>query len=76
MFKNLTGYELDTLPHTNDLTDGHAFRHWSAAEEAIVDRSAHLFRNNNRRHQFQIERVYIRDFARCAKHAYDEDLAV
>jgi hypothetical protein len=26
MFKNLTGYEIDTLPESYNLTDGHAFR--------------------------------------------------
>ena len=45
MFKNLTGYEIDTLPRLYNLTDGHAFRGWSAAEEAIIDRSAQLFKN-------------------------------
>jgi RNA polymerase sigma factor (TIGR02999 family) len=42
MFMNLTGYEIDTLPQTCNLTDGHAFRRWSAAEEAIIDRSSQL----------------------------------
>ena len=35
MFRNLTGYEIDSLPQSYNLTDGHAFRRWSAAEEAI-----------------------------------------
>jgi hypothetical protein len=26
MFKNLTAYEIATLPQTHNLTDGHAFR--------------------------------------------------
>jgi hypothetical protein len=43
MFRNLTGYEIDTLPQTYNLTDGHAFRRWLAAEEAIIDRSAQRF---------------------------------
>jgi aspartate/methionine/tyrosine aminotransferase len=73
MFKNLTGFEIDTLQHTYNLTDGHAFRRWSAAEEAIIDRSAGLFRNNNRRQQIQIERAYLRDFSRLAKQTYDEN---
>jgi aspartate/methionine/tyrosine aminotransferase len=71
MFKNLTGYEIDSLPRSYNLTDGHAFRRWSAAEEAIVDRSAHLFRNNDRRCQVEIEREYVRDFSRLARQTYD-----
>jgi aspartate/methionine/tyrosine aminotransferase len=73
MFRNLTEYEIDTLPQTYNLTDGHAFRRWFAAEEAIIDHSAQLFRNNNRRQQFEIERGYIRDFSRLAKQTWDED---
>ena len=73
MFKNLTGYEIDTLPQSYNLTDGHAFRRWFAAEEAIIDRSPQLFKNNNRRLQIQIEREYVRDFARLARQTWDED---
>jgi hypothetical protein len=73
MFKNLTGYEIDSLPHSCSLTDGHAFQRWSAAEEAIIDRSAQLFKNNNRQHQNEIEREYIRDCSRLAKQSWDED---
>jgi aspartate/methionine/tyrosine aminotransferase len=73
MFKNLTEYEIDTLPQTYNLTDGHAFRRWSAAEEAIIDRSAQLFKNHNRRQQVEIEREYVRDFARLARQTWDED---
>jgi aspartate/methionine/tyrosine aminotransferase len=72
MFRNLTGYEIDTLPRTYNLTDGHAFRRWSATEEAIIDRAAELFKNNNRRDQVVIEREYIRDFSRLAKQTWDE----
>jgi aspartate/methionine/tyrosine aminotransferase len=71
-FKNLTGYEIDTLPHAYNLTDGHAFRRWLPAEEAIIDRSAQLFRNNTRRHQFGIEREYVRNFSRLAMQTFDE----
>jgi aspartate/methionine/tyrosine aminotransferase len=73
MFKNLTEYEIDTLPQTYNLTDGHAFRRWFPAEEAIIDRSAQLFKNNNRRLQIAIERDYVRDFSRLAKQTWDED---
>jgi hypothetical protein len=73
MFRNLTEYEIDTLPRTYNLTDGHAFRRWLAAEEAIIDRSAQLFKNYDRRFQVEIEREYIRDFARLAKQTWDED---
>jgi aspartate/methionine/tyrosine aminotransferase len=72
MFRNLTGYEIDTLPQTYNLTDGHAFRRWSAAEVAIIDRSAQLFKNNNRQQQVEIEREYIRDFSHLARQTYDE----
>jgi aspartate/methionine/tyrosine aminotransferase len=73
MFRNLTEYEIDTLPQTYNLTDGHAFRRWLAAEEAIIDRSSQLFKNYNRRRQVAIEREYIRDFYRLARQTWDED---
>jgi aspartate/methionine/tyrosine aminotransferase len=73
MFKNLTGYEIDTLPQAYNLTDGHAFRRWTAAEEAVIDRSAQLFKNNNRRLQARIEREYVQDFSRLAGQTCDED---
>jgi aspartate/methionine/tyrosine aminotransferase len=72
MFKNLTGYEIDSLPRSYNLTDGHAFRRWSAAEEAIIDRAALLFRRNDRRRQAEIEREYVRDFSRLAGQTWDE----
>jgi hypothetical protein len=73
VFKNLTGYETDTLPQSDNLTDGHAFRRWFATEEAIIDRSAQPFKNSNRRRQFEIEREYIRDFSRLAKQMFDDN---
>ncbi|HEV3258122.1 MAG TPA: aminotransferase class I/II-fold pyridoxal phosphate-dependent enzyme [Gemmataceae bacterium] len=73
MFRNLTGYEIDSLPQSYNLTDGHAFRRWFAAEEAIIDRSPQLFKNNTRRLQIEIEGEYIRDFSRLAKQTCDED---
>jgi aspartate/methionine/tyrosine aminotransferase len=72
MFKNLTGYEIDTLPQTYNLTDGHAFRRWFAAEAAIIDRAGQLFKNNSRQQQVEIERDYIRDFSRLARQTWDE----
>jgi aspartate/methionine/tyrosine aminotransferase len=66
-FKNLTGYEIETLPRPYNLTDGHAFRRWTSAEEAIIDRSARLFKDNDRRMQVEIEREYVRDFSRLGK---------
>jgi aspartate/methionine/tyrosine aminotransferase len=73
MFRNLTGYEIDTLPRSYNLTDGHAFRRWSAAEEAIIERSPQLFRNNKRTLQFEIEREYIRDFSQLARQTWNEN---
>src|SRR6516162_4338977 len=73
MFRNLTEYEIDTLPQTYNLTDGHAFRRWMPAEEAIIDRSAQLFKNYDRRFQVEIERAYIQDFSRLAHQTWDED---
>jgi aspartate/methionine/tyrosine aminotransferase len=72
MFKNLTGYEIDSLPHAYNLTDGHVFRRWSGAEEAIINRAAQLFKSATRRHQAEIEREYIRDFSQLAKQTWDE----
>src|SRR5262245_6455304 len=73
MVKNLTFYEIDSLPQSFNLTDGHAFRRWLVAEEAIIDRSAQLFKNNDRRRQAVIEREYVRDFLRLARQTCDED---
>lgn len=73
IFKNLTGYEIDTLSESYNLTDGHAFRPWSAAEEEIIGRSADLFRQNNRQMQAQIERDYIRDFLALGKQTLNTD---
>jgi aspartate/methionine/tyrosine aminotransferase len=73
VFKNLTGYEIDTLPRIFNLTDGHAFRRWSAPEEAIINRSAQLFKNCSRQIQAGIEREYIQDFSRLGKQTWDED---
>jgi aspartate/methionine/tyrosine aminotransferase len=72
MFKNLTGYEIASLPWSYNLTDGHAFRRWSPDEEAIIDQSAHLFKHNDRRRQSDIEREYVRDFLRLARQTCDE----
>jgi aspartate/methionine/tyrosine aminotransferase len=74
-FKNLTGYEIDTLRQAHNLTDGHAFRSWSAEEEAIIRRSADLFRNNNRQAQARIEREYVADFLHLAKQTDDASRA-
>jgi len=73
MFKNLAGFGIATLPQCYNLTDGHALRRWFAAEEAIIDRSAQLFKNNNRQRQSEIEREYIRDSSRLARQSRDED---
>jgi hypothetical protein len=73
LFKNLTAYEIDTLRRSYNLTDGHAFRRWSAPEEAIIDRSPHLFKTTTRQMQAEIEREYIRDFSRLGKQTWDED---
>jgi hypothetical protein len=43
------------------------------AEEAVIDRSAQLFKNNNRRLPIEIEREYIRDFSQLARQTWDED---
>jgi aspartate/methionine/tyrosine aminotransferase len=72
MLKNLTTYEIETLPRDFNLTDGHAFRRWLPAEEAIIDRSAQLFKNNIRQRQVEIEHEYIQDFSRLARQTFDE----
>jgi aspartate/methionine/tyrosine aminotransferase len=72
MLRNLTTYEIETLPQCYNLTDGHAFRRWSAAEEAVIDSAPQLFKNISRRQQYEIERDYIRDFLRLARQTCDE----
>jgi hypothetical protein len=73
MVRNLTGYELIPLPQCYNLTGGHTFRRWFAAGEAIIDRSAQLFKKNNRQRQNKIEREYSWDILRLAKQSWDED---
>jgi len=73
MHTNLTTYEIASLPRSFNLTDGHAFRHWSVAEEAIIDRSAQLFRDNSRLRQAEIEREYVRDFSRLARQTFADE---
>jgi hypothetical protein len=70
---NLTGFGIATLPQCYNLTAGHALRRWFAAEEAIIDRSSQLFKNNNRQRQNEIEREYIRCLSRLAEQSRDED---
>jgi aspartate/methionine/tyrosine aminotransferase len=72
MLKNLTSYEIDSLPYAFNLTDGHAYRNWSAAEEAVIARAAELFKRANRRSQATIERAFIADFLRLARQTNDE----
>jgi hypothetical protein len=43
MMKNLTSFEIGSLAQSYSLTDGHAFRRWLAAKEAIIDRPSQLF---------------------------------
>jgi aspartate/methionine/tyrosine aminotransferase len=73
MLRNLTSYEIDSLPQSYNLTDGHAFRRWLAAEEAIIDRSAQLFKTNDRRRQIEIEREYVRDYLQLARQTWDDN---
>jgi aspartate/methionine/tyrosine aminotransferase len=70
-FKNLTGYEINALPRSFNLTDGHAFRRWSPAEESVIDRAALLFRCLDRTMQIDLERDYIRDFSQLGKQTWD-----
>lgn len=69
-FKNMTGYEIDSLAQTYNLTDGHAFRPWTDAEQAIIGRSAELFFQNDRRMQAKLETAYIRDFLYLGRQSY------
>jgi aspartate/methionine/tyrosine aminotransferase len=73
IFKNLTEYEIDTLARAYNLTDGHAFRGWSPAEEAIIDSAPQLFKRHNRLMQAQIERDYVRDFLALGRQTCDEE---
>jgi aspartate/methionine/tyrosine aminotransferase len=73
MSKNLTSYEIDSLPESYNLTDGHAFRRWSAAEEAVIDQSGQLFKSYTRQRQIEVERAYVRDFLLLARQTCAED---
>ena len=72
-WKNLTAYEIASLPKVFNLTDGHAFRRWDSAEQQIIDSSPNLFKSTDRRMQPEIERAYVRDFCRLARQSWDEN---
>ncbi len=72
MSKNLTTLELRSLADPFNLTDGHAFRHWTPAEAAVVDGATHLLKTSSRRHQADIERAYVHDFLRLARQTGDD----
>lgn len=71
-WRNLTAYEIASLPKSCNLTDGHAFRRWDPAEQQIIDSAPNLFKSNHRRMQPEIEREYVRDFCRLARQSCDE----
>ena len=71
-FKNLTEFEIDTLSQAYNLTDGHAFRSWSPAEEAVIRRTPEFFHAVDRRFQWRVERDYIVDFLDLARQTYDD----
>ena len=71
ILKNITEHEIIRLPEAYNLTDGHAYRHWSASEERIIDRTPEFFKGINRQMQFELEREYIELFLSTAKQSVD-----
>jgi len=72
--RNMTVWEIGTLRRPLNVSDGHVFRSWTPAEQAIIDRTPWLFTKYNRRDQVQIEREYIGDFMQLARQTHDETL--
>jgi aspartate/methionine/tyrosine aminotransferase len=70
--RNLTSYEIDSLGHPYNLTDGHAYRRWSADEAAILHGAGQLFQSSSRLGQVEIEQAYVRDFLELARQTWDE----
>lgn len=60
--RNLTQEEVDALPFEGNLSDGHAFRSWTAAESAIIADSARYFAESDRRGGRRAEAEYIRRY--------------
>lgn len=71
--KNLTEKEIAALGEEFNLTDGHAYRPWSAAEAAIIDSASDLFRNSDRRDRKLVEDAYFAAFLAAAHQSYLPD---
>jgi aspartate/methionine/tyrosine aminotransferase len=71
--EKLTIREIPLLPARFNLTDGHAFRDWTPAESAIIDRAPELFRRVDRTRQREIEAQYIERLMCLTGQSYDPD---
>lgn len=70
---NLTGVEVAALDQQHNLADGHAFRAWDVAEQAIVDRCAAIFQSVDRRHQAAIETAFLEAFFSLQRQSFRPD---
>ena len=61
-YRTLTDDEIIALPESFNLTDGHAYRPWTPAEDALIARAAELLRAADRRRQHVIEDAYLDRF--------------
>jgi aspartate/methionine/tyrosine aminotransferase len=72
-FNKLTEEEVLVLAEEFNLADGHAYRAWNAAETAIVESIADLFRRTDRRDHRRIESEYFRSFFALSKQTLRTD---
>lgn len=71
MDEKLTVREIPLLTEEFNLTDGHAYRKWTDAEDAIIDRATEMLREVDRRKQPSIEADYIRHLMGLTRQTYD-----
>ncbi|WP_406302612.1 aminotransferase class I/II-fold pyridoxal phosphate-dependent enzyme [Streptomyces sp. NBC_00885] len=67
MSRNLTERQVSVLSDEFNLADGHAYRKWNAAEQAILDTTPAMFRQLDRRQQSAIESTYFETFFSLAQ---------
>ncbi|HSW98956.1 MAG TPA: pyridoxal phosphate-dependent aminotransferase [Candidatus Saccharimonadales bacterium] len=73
MEKDLTQLEILHLPETYNLTDGHAHRRLTAAEQPIADSLPRLFHETERERQQELESEYLKAFYGLTRQTIDHN---
>ncbi|GAA4992912.1 aminotransferase class I/II-fold pyridoxal phosphate-dependent enzyme [Yinghuangia aomiensis] len=71
MTRNLTERQVAVLSNEYNLADGHAYRQWNAAEQAVIDATPSKFRQVDRRRHKAIEATYFGTFFSLAAQTLD-----